>query len=81
LSKKHWLEKMIANRQLRSPHCVHGRANRSPPQPHIRWAVVIAVVVVCLYFLVAHGCHGSDVDHELLLSPSSHQAEQIESVK
>jgi uncharacterized membrane protein len=72
---------MIADCQSPSGGGVQGRANGSPLQPHIRWPVVIAVVVVFLYFLVAHGCHGSDVDHELLLIPSSHHAEQIESTK
>jgi hypothetical protein len=72
---------MIVDCQSRSPFCVHERADRSPPQTHIRWPVVIAVLAICLYFLVAHGCHGADVDHELLLIPSNHQAEQIESVK
>ena len=42
-----------------------------------RWPAVAGVLAVCLYFLVAHGCHGDDADHELLLMP----AKQIETSK
>jgi hypothetical protein len=72
---------MIADCQVPSAHCSNGTATGSPPQPHIRWPVLIAVLAICLYFLVAHGCHGSDVDHELLLIPYNHHAEQIENIK
>jgi hypothetical protein len=37
----------------------------------VRWPMVAGVVALCLYFLVAHGCHGDDVDHELLVAPPS----------
>jgi hypothetical protein len=72
---------MIADCQMQSGHCSNRRANRSPPQPHVGWPTLIAVLVVSFYFLVAHGCHGDDVDHELLLVPLNHHAEQIEGSK
>ena len=38
-----------------------------PPRPG--WLAAAGAVLLCLYFLVAHGCHGEDADHELLLAP------------
>jgi hypothetical protein len=52
---------------------VFGR--RPSGSPFARWPLVIGVVVLCLYVLVSHGCHG-DADHELSIAPQGRPAHE-----
>lgn len=46
--------------------------------PISSWPALLVAVALCLYFLVAHGCHGGDVDHELQWAPAQEIPESFD---